>query len=88
MKELLEEEEKKKAAAFVGSQKKEQAKAGRSERIKEKEDQQKEETDFFRVWREPIERLEKVKGKRNSEENVECRRVGVRTKPRWVHRGW
>jgi hypothetical protein len=65
MKELLEEEEKEKAAAFAGSQKKEQAKAGKCERVKEKEDQQKEETDFFRVWREPIELLEKVKGKRS-----------------------
>jgi hypothetical protein len=24
----------------------------------------------------------------SSEENVECRRVGVRTKPRWLRRGW
>ena len=31
----------------------------------EKEDQQKEETDFCRVWREPLELLEKVKGKRH-----------------------
>ena len=35
------------------------------ERLIEEDDLQKEETDFCRVWREPIELLEKVKGKRN-----------------------
>jgi hypothetical protein len=35
-----------------------QEEEGKSDRIKEKEDQQQEETDCFNVWREPIELLE------------------------------
>ena len=76
----LSEEEKTAASVAVVLQKKKQVKKANEHRenvvdieeqketewtLMEEEDQRKEETDFCRVWRDPIEFLEKVKGKRN-----------------------